>query len=875
MPLTPGTRLGPYEVLAPIGAGGMGEVYQARDTRLGRDVAIKILPRDRVADPERKKRFLQEARAASALNHPNIVTLYDIANDAGVDYLVMEYVAGKTLDQLIPPKGLPLAEALNYAQQIASGLAAAHAAGIVHRDVKPGNVIVTVDSQVKILDFGLAKLAERAPGAEGETQTLESALTDAGTVMGTVAYMSPEQAEAKSLDHRTDIFSFGVVLHEMLAGRQPFRGKSHIETMHAIIHDSAPPLALQPLELNEILEKTLAKEPKDRYQHAGDLGLDLRRFQRALLTKSLPSLRSPVQTISKRRVAWMAAAAMLILGLAAGWRLALGGNPGTLENPIANATYKRLTDFEGSENEAAISRDGRFVAFRSDRDGAMDTWVTQIGSGNFVNLTHGTQASVLVGNEGFSPDGSEIWLSSISGGARLRLVPSMGGTPHTFLKERAMEPAWSPDGSRVVFQTSDSGDPMFVAESIGENPRQIYIGAEAGMHNHFPTWSKDGRWIYFISGAWDAKEMDIWRIQPSGGGPERLTHLGRDIRYLRPLDNRTMLYVSPDQNGAGPWLWAFDTERGESRRISAGLEVYLSVDVAADGRRLVATVANPTANLSSFPILDRPAEESDVKPFTVPTVRAFGPRYGGPSLFYLSSAGGGDGLWRYDDGQVVEIWRGTDGALFEPPAASFDGHRVAMILRKKGKRTLYALSADGGDVRPVGETINVTSAASFSPDGRWIAACGDDGTGPGLFKIPVVGGEPIRLTKGDASNPVWSPDGSLIVYTGAIISSLGSLQIVRPDGNPVEAPPIQVRVGGERYRFVAGSQQLVYILGSVVSKASFHLIDLTTKKTRQLTNFDSFDTRTFDITPDGKRVVFDRLRENSDLVLIDLPEKGK
>ena len=205
MPLQPGDKLGPYEILAQIGAGGMGEVYRARDSRLGRDVAIKILPRDRVADPERKKRFLQEARAASALNHPNIVTLYDIANDAGVDYLVMEYVPGKTLNQLIPPKGLPLAEALNYAQQIASGLAAAHAAGIVHRDVKPGNVIVTADSQVKILDFGLAKLVERAPVAEGETQTLESALTDAGTCDGHrclhVAGASRGKAPRSSLRH--------------------------------------------------------------------------------------------------------------------------------------------------------------------------------------------------------------------------------------------------------------------------------------------------------------------------------------------------------------------------------------------------------------------------------------------------------------------------------------------------------------------------------------------------------------------------------------------------------------------------------------------------------------------------------------------------
>ena len=859
------SQLGPYKIEAPLGAGGMGEVFRARDTRLDRIVAIKILPRDKVADPERKRRFMQEARAASALNHPNIVTLYDIASDAGVDYLVMEHIAGKSLDKVIAAKGLPLAEVIGYATQIAGALAAAHTAGIVHRDIKPANVMVTSDGQVKVLDFGLAKLVENE--AVGED------LTEAGTVMGTVGYMSPEQASAKALDHRTDIFSLGVMLCEMIAGERPFRGRSHAETMNAIINTASPRLEKQSPELQEIVDKALAKDPKERYQHAGDLALDLRRFQRALETKSLLSQRS-IPAGSNRRLTFGLAAVMLALGLAAGWRLGLSGRTETAENLFVNATYKRITDFDGSENEAAISRDGRFVAFRSDRDGPMDTWVTQVGSGHFVNVTHGTQPVVLVGNEGFSPDGSEIWLSSIPGGAPLRLIPSMGGSPRAFLVPHAMEPNWSPDGSRVVFQTYDSGDPIWVADSTGGNQRQIYVGAAAGTHNHFPTWSKDGKWIYFISGQWDAKQMDIWRIQPSGGTPERLTHLDRDIRYLKPLNYRTMLYVSPDQNGAGPWLWAFDTARRGSHRISAGVDVYSSVDVAADGRRLVATVANPAAILASFPILDRPAEDSDVKPFPVPTVRAFGPRYGGSSLFYLSSAGGGDGLWRYDAGQVVEIWRGADGALFEPAAVSFDGRRVAVILRRQGKRTLYVLSVEGGDIRPVGEKVDVTSAATWSPDGKWIAASGNDGTGLGLFKIPVAGGEPIRLMKGAAFNPVWSPDGALIVYTGAIVSSLGPLQIIRPDGSPVKAPAIQVRVGGERYRFIPGSQQLVYIVGSVVSKASFQVIDLTTGKTRLLSNFDALGTRTFDLTPDGKRVVFDRLRENSDIVLIDLPAKG-
>ena len=241
----------------------MGEVFRATDTRLHRTVAIKILPRDKVADPDRKKRFLQEARAASALNHPNIVTLYDIASDNGIDYLVMEYVPGKSLDKLITPQGLPLAEALNYAQQIANGLAAAHAAGIVHRDMKPGNVMVTAESQIKILDFGLAKLTEHAPGsAEGETRTQESALTEAGTVMGTVAYMSPEQASARPLDHRTDIFSLGVMLYEMLAGTRPFRGKSQVETMHAIIHDPAPPLHRSRRAFKRFSKRLWRKIPK-------------------------------------------------------------------------------------------------------------------------------------------------------------------------------------------------------------------------------------------------------------------------------------------------------------------------------------------------------------------------------------------------------------------------------------------------------------------------------------------------------------------------------------------------------------------------------------------------------------------------------------
>jgi Tol biopolymer transport system component len=303
--------------------------------------------------------------------------------------------------------------------------------------------------------------------------------------------------------------------------------------------------------------------------------------------------------------------------------------------------------------------------------------------------------------------------------------------------------------------------------------------------------------------------------------------------------------------------------------VTLGLEQYLSVAASADGRRLVATVANPTASLWSVPILDRVAEDRDVKPFPVSTVRALTPRFGGTGLFYLSSRGTGDGLWRFQDGQALEVWNGGHGGLFEPPAVSADGRRVALILRRNGKRRLHVVTADGAEVQPLAESFDVQGTAAWSPDGRWIAACGNDGSGPGLFKIPTSGGAPVRLRTDTLTNPVWSPDGELIVYEGPASSGKSPLLAMRPDGTRVELPEIRVQVQGERARFVPDGRALVYMLGPF---HDFWWLDLATQKTRRLTSFRSTDAvRTFDITPDGKHIVFDRLRENSDIVLIDLP----
>lgn len=860
-----GAQVGIYRIAAPIGAGGMGSVYRAIDTRLQRPVAIKFLFDD-LAHRVDAFAAQREAQLASSLNHPHIVTVFDVGEFEGSQYLVTEFVDGGTLLDWAQQRERTWQEGVEILTGVAEGLAAAHEAGILHRDIKPANILIARSGYSKLADFGLAKLTDGAGvnvGAAIERRTRQSA------VAGTILYMSPEQALGKALDARSDIFSFGLVLYEAVARRRAFQGATDLDSLEALIHKLAEPLGDHfPVALRAVVERALAKEPSARYASMRELVRDLR----ALLRPGIADDPVPQPASGRRR--WQPLAALLAIaaGVAIWQTRPRSAAP---QDPLANATFTRLEDFDGTQLNPVLSPDGKFLAFLSDRDGSFDIWLRQATGSGMVNLTKGRGGDVLAPLRalGFSPDASEIWNGG-GKGRRLRLLPAGGGVFRNFLGDDAAEIAWSPDGRRLVYHSWATGDPLFVADRDGGNAHLLVSPAPSDQHQHYQTFSQDGRWIWFARGRPATREMDLWRVPVGGGQPERMTQRRSDVAYPASIDSRTVLYIAHDENGAGPWMWALDIESRTSQRVSMGVDRYSSLSASADGRRLAASLVNSQVNLWSVPILSHPAGEQQIKPFRVPTVRALLPRFGGGSLFYLSSPGGADGLWRFRNGRTAEILKGSEGSLQSPPAISPDGRQVAITLRRNGKLSLYALSAEGGPLRPLAGEIDVRGTGSWSPDSKWIVAAGSGKAGPGLFRIAAQDTSPPALIfSGNALDPVWSPDGALIVYQGTNTYTDMPLLAIRPDGTPVEFPPISVRREGERARFLPDGKGLVYMQGTS-GKQDFWLLDLTTMKSRRLTRLTNPAVmRTFDIAPDGKQIVFDRLRELSDVVLIDLPPK--
>jgi Tol biopolymer transport system component len=883
--IAPGTRLGPYQVLAPLGAGGMGEVYRARDTRLGREVAVKVLPEAVSSDAERLSRFQREARSASSLNHPNIVTIYDIGTEGLVAYIAMELVKGEPLSTRLARGAMAIREILAIGTQIADGLAAVHALGIVHRDLKPGNIMVTSEGQAKILDFGLAKVTAPQDGPPGPPAATLTHATQPGLMMGTVGYMSPEQVLGQAVDFRSDQFALGAILYEMATGREAFRRASAPGTLTAILQDEPEPIgALNPrvpAPLRWVVERCLAKEPRGRYASTEDLARDLATV-RDHLAEAAP-VAAPTSAAPHRRRSWSVAAAGAIVFLAVvvtGLRLLRTRSAWV--SPLEGARFTRLTDWEGSEIDATISPDGKFVAFLSDRDGALDVWVTQVGSGEFLNVSRGRFKPLYIEELrtiGFADDDSHLWARVAAPTpdrpteAATLLVPTLGGSSRPFPVPNVAEVDWSPDRTRTVYHPAAPGDPFFVADRSGLDPRKI-CGEKAGIHEHFPRWSPDGRYVYFVHGIPAAFDMDVWRIPSTGGTPERLTDLHSRVSYPAFLDARTLLFTAKRSDSEPSVLYAMDVERRVPHAVSFGLEEYLSIDASGDGRRLVATVARPDRNLWTVPISDHVEGEGAAQRFGIPSVRATAPGFGPNFIVYLTSRGGPNGLWKLKAGVETELWNGSDGAVTDTAAVSPDGGLVAFVARAGGQAHLYVIGSDGTNLRRLANKLDIRGAPSWSPDGTWLAVvAGEGGQGQPLFRVPADGGAPERLVEGVAYSPVWSPDGRFIVYAEGHQGRTLQLKAVTPDRRPFPLPDLRVGRNQTLCRFAPDGKALVVLRGENRNQ-NFWRLDLASSALTELTDFKpGFETRGFDISPDGKEILFDRYRENSDVVVIDLPRR--
>ncbi len=533
-----GRTLDHYRIESKLGEGGMGVVYKAQDIHLGRPVAIKVLPAEKVADPDRKQRFVQEAKAASALNHPNIVTIYDIRSEGGVDFIVMECIEGRTLDELVPAKGMRPAQGLKYAVQIAHALAKAHGAGIVHRDLKPSNVMVTDEGRVKILDFGLAKLME--PADDSPDAATVRPMTQEGMVVGTPAYMSPEQAEGRRLDARSDIFSFGSVLYEMVTGRKPFTGDSHLAILTRILNeDPGPPSGLAasiPPELEKIILCCLRKDPARRYQYMADVKVALEDVEEeSALGQQAVAARAP----SWRRWIWAALLPALLAGGFFAWQAWRAPRPAEPLRAVA------LTTFPGVERYPSFSPDGNHVAFTwtGPKQDNPDIYVQQIGSGSPLRLTTDPRGD---DNPVWSPDGR--WIAFLRGESpslsmgtasknELWLIPPLGGPERKLaeilVRETFVSPpylAWCPDANCLVVTDSPGErkpDALFVVSLETGEKRQLTNPQPPALGDSNPAVSPDGRSLVFRRNiAYAAGEFHLLPLGTgliAGGEPRRLT----------------------------------------------------------------------------------------------------------------------------------------------------------------------------------------------------------------------------------------------------------------------------------------------------------------------------------------------------------------
>jgi len=821
-----GRIIGHYRIVEKLGSGGMGVVYKAEDTKLGRTIALKVLPPERVADPNRKRRFVQEARAASALNHPNIITIHDIDEAEGVHYIAMECVAGKTLDRLIAGNGLRVNEALKYAVQMAAALAKAHSAGIVHRDLKPTNVMVTDDGLVKVLDFGLAKLTEAAPTADAETVATVEPTTEEGTIVGTVGYMSPEQAEGKPVDARSDVFSFGSVLYEMLAGQRAFQGETKVSTIAAILREEPKPLSQVveglPREVERLVKRCLRKDRAHRVQHMDDLKLALEELKEESDSGELAEtgvgagLARPREGKALPYMRWallIGGALIVLVGLLLGLNVAGLRDRLWPKRAPAQRTLTRLTFDPGLQSNPNFSPDGQFIAYSSDRSGNFDIWVQQISGGNPVQVTNNPAHDW---QPDWSPDGKLIVFRSEREGGGLFVVPALGGNERK-VSSFGYRPRWSPDGSQILFSSSilqDVTEPprLYVVALDGNPPRSVLAEwLREFLFVRCVGWYPDGQRVSF-EGTHRELGGGFWTVPLGEGKPVKLRFTPElekqfDIArlsgnaYLWGRSGRT-LYLEAVVRGVRN-LWKVTVDPAtfhvveQAERLTTGPGPDTEMALSRVGRELAFTARLERTRIWSLPFdATRGKLLGEAKPISAAGIDASQPALSrdGKKLAFVAHRADKWELWEKSLTDGRETLLAAGDSLLRAPRWSRDGMRLSYDRVNSNDQEWQVAVPSGGGIEQAltspAPAQTSHAAHDWSPDGRWILTLCEQGkpipTAVCLLPVSAAPHAEVhpRVLYADPKHTLYqgnySPDGRWIAFnaedaTGVGISTIGVL----------------------------------------------------------------------------------------------------
>jgi serine/threonine protein kinase len=909
--ISPGTKLCHYEILSQLGAGGMGEVYLAHDITLDRKVALKLLPTELASSANRMRRFVQEAKAAAALNHPNIAHVYEIGEHEGHHFIAMEFIEGATLADLIHRERKSLPKLLRYLQHVAEGLAKAHAARIVHRDLKPANIMITKDDHVKLLDFGLAKLSEQDGTTESEDVTRRP-LTNPGAVMGTVGYMSPEQAQGKidEIDSRSDTFSFGCILFEVVTGHTPFEDQSVIKSLHKLVYEPAPSLSdlnvAAPPELQRIVRRCLQKDPEDRYQSIKDVAVELRQLRRELddvETTVTPSTREDTATrssastqpasviTSKNKWIPITLIALLLIGASAIVYIWKRPTRTALARHFQNMKITRVTN-EGNVETAAISPDGQYIAYSLEENGKRSLWTKHLGTGSRVQIVPPAESYAMFAST-FSPDGYVYYTvtdeANPQGG--LYQVPVLGGTPKKILSRVSQPISISRDGKQIAFgryHLNGTHDELLVANIDGSNERLILTVDEpewVGASN--PVWSPDSKSLAVAIGSLSKNtltgknlSMTPTVISVANGTktsiePSRWVYLGRMAWFN---DGSGLVFLAQDQQLSPPQIWQISYPEGEARRITNDLNAYQvsNLTLTANDSSLIAVQGTPVSNIWVADV-GQPGNEKALTPRKSDLEGSRGIAWTSDGrIVFDSNVGDGSGsIWavRAEGGEAVPLLNNKTSDI--APEISADGRVMVFGSLRNGGNQVWRADLDGSNQRQLTEAPGGVPGFSLSRDGRWVLF--NPFTG-GVYKISIDGETATALvSKGSLCYPQQSPDGMFVAYLFSDEHTHRSrIGVVRfDDGTLIKTIdlPLTATPNANSLLFYRGwhwsgdGKAIVYVntLGTVSNLWS-QPIDGGAAK--QITNFKADRILTFAFSPDGRKLALARGSTASDAVLI-------